>query len=123
MPIGTNDTSNIIITFILHRFIDIITLILTLTISYFFQFSKPIIATLWFILLITSWYNTNEIRTYFVKSLEDVPCCYSADCTFHNKLYTSNNNDNTNIIHNNNNNQDSTKLKTNMTMDTENNKQ
>eukprot|EP01084_Bolivina_argentea_P306473 529602_1 len=77
-------------------FIDIITLILTLLISYYFKFPQPIVATLWFVLLTISWYNTNEIRTYFVKSLEDVASCSDADCMFHTKLYMNNENTDSN---------------------------
>ena len=66
--------------------IDIFTLSITLIIAYFLQFPEPLIASIWFILLTTSWYNTNELRIYFVKSLEDVPSCSDAECQFHSKL-------------------------------------
>eukprot|EP01083_Nonionella_stella_P148514 470240_1 len=53
-------------------FQDVVSLALLLCISYFFVYPEPIIASIQFVLLTTSWYTTNEIRAYFVKTLEDI---------------------------------------------------
>ena len=66
--------------------IDIICLISTLLLSFFQCFNDDINTFLYYILVCSSLYDTNELRTYFVRSIEDVAACHDPECFYNNNI-------------------------------------
>ena len=49
------------------------------------MYYSAFLAILWFIVfIVSSWFNTNEIRSFFVKSIENVSVCMDDQCPYHN---------------------------------------
>ena len=97
-------------TYYFGYFLDIVSTLLTLLAAFYHTFPDIVLAIWWYIYLMCAWYNTNEIRTYFVRSVDDIDMCHDTECQFYqfevrrNKKHQSSNiTDNSHVSHQNNN--------------------
>ena len=63
--------------------LEIISTVGAIVAAYFNSFPDAVVSVCWYIYITGAWYNTNEIRTYFVRSVDDIDMCHDTECQFY----------------------------------------